>query len=439
MIPFIFDFTICILHHVIIYRFWSSTELVKRIDRFRACLSVFTAALILAIANQWHIGLLNFFVFFCTASMMTLVIFCDKKHRLIITSFFLVIIASGIEAVMLPIVSALLDEKIDIAQKSSEFQFMFSLINQLAFFILAQLILTMHISKNRARNAPVHLLLLPIISIIVGATMLHLESQIIDPPNSSYMVIALSCLGLLVVDLIIFVENSRSVERYEWKAKYNSLEQHNEAQSDYYSRLQNHLESIRIERHDFREKLEIISQMALRHSDELKEYIQATRSTLEDRNQELEINIKNPAINIILHEKATICAHLGITFDYTFEYLDMSFIDTSDTIAIFVNSLNNAIEACNRIVDTNVKKFITLQVKRIQNLVFITVENSKVNRVNMGQRWYLSGKENAERHGYGIASIEKAAADYDGAVVVDYDENSFTISIRLRINEGSAV
>lgn len=58
----------------------------------------------------------------------------------------------------------------------------------------------------------------------------------------------------------------------------------------------------------------------------------------------------NRALNVILYQKQKECERYGIEFQINIGFGDLSFINYSDTCAIFGNALDNAATACQEIL-----------------------------------------------------------------------------------------
>lgn len=139
----------------------------------------------------------------------------------------------------------------------------------------------------------------------------------------------------------------------------------------------------------------------------------------------------NILLDIILHEKKETCCSKNINFSCHINFTKCDFIEVEDVCSIFVNILDNAIEACEKI--NNDSKYISLEGKIIEKLFVLKVENSKSNKVNVKKNKVITDKENSFLHGLGLKSIENSVVKYKGETVIDYTEDRFIIKILIPV------
>lgn len=430
---FVYDLIICSLVYIIILQFLSSFFESRNIRWHIKISSICIAVLALALTNQLHKYYLNFIVNLIFTFVLCFLLYIPKSAQGFGISFFAVALAGSIELVTLPIVSVILKERTSIVSNNSEFQFIYSIFNQIALFIIFQIITRMFAKQKYLNGKSTFLLVLPSASIIAGLVFVYLDGQQHAQNTIANLLVAFACIGLLLTNIIVFYVYDKSLERYNWEAKYNLMENSNQAQLEYYSRLDEHLQDIKVERHDFKSNLQIMLEMLDDNPEKVADYIKTVHNRISNNGSLIEINVQNPALSAILQAKHDVCKKFGISFDYIFKYDDLSFLSVSDTCAIFANALNNAVEACNRITDTSIKKYINLRVIRHNNMIIIKIKNSRTNELKKSDTGYATSKSNADRHGFGIISIQRAANRYGGEVVFNVDENSFTVIMQLNI------
>ena len=80
----------------------------------------------------------------------------------------------------------------------------------------------------------------------------------------------------------------------------------------------------------------------------------------------------------------------------------MSFMTSSDTVSLFSNLINNAMESCTN----SEKKEIYLNISRYnENYILITVENSADKKPIVINGYLRTHKSNKDLHGIGMNSI----------------------------------
>ncbi|WP_027702412.1 ATP-binding protein [Metaclostridioides mangenotii] len=159
---------------------------------------------------------------------------------------------------------------------------------------------------------------------------------------------------------------------------------------------------------------------------------------INDLNKELvsldrTFNTGNRVLDIILSEKKITCLEKGIKLITEIDFSRSDFMDMLDISTIFANSLDNAIQACDKIKDEMIPKRIDARVKYVNNFCVIKIINSKVNDIIKKKDKILTDKKDGIMHGLGISNIKDAVQKYDGDVVIDYTENEFIFTAMIPI------
>lgn len=138
------------------------------------------------------------------------------------------------------------------------------------------------------------------------------------------------------------------------------------------------------------------------------------------------IDTGNIALDAILSTKQAIAVHKGIQFDAHIRIGEQLTIDPVDLSVIFGNALDNAIEACDRLIAG--KKRIILDLRQQDNTLFCQLANTAPPRQSEALATSKSDKEN---HGHGFANLTASIKKYDGEPMVTWDSGWFTLSFML--------
>ena len=115
------------------------------------------------------------------------------------------------------------------------------------------------------------------------------------------------------------------------------------------------------------------------------------------------------------------------------DFSECGFIEITDICSIFSNMIDNAIEACLKIKDSNIDKKIKLRGTLVNRFFVIKCKNTKVNNVNSKNNKLITDKKDLFLHGIGIDSIRSSVKKYNGNVEINLDKNSFTMIIYIPI------
>ena len=219
--------------------------------------------------------------------------------------------------------------------------------------------------------------------------------------------LSLLSIAFMVISVVMTVKFNES--RY-----YSSLNSMNEsylnAQKDYYAMKQTSDTEIRRMRHDMKNHLICIRDLAANgRYDELADYIGELSEAVNDADRL--IHTGSGIIDAIVNEKAALAKKLHIKFDWegTISGLNISAIDSCTLVA---NLLDNAIEACEK-VDV-AKRYISLSFRRSEHFLLMTCVNSAARIVELSNGRPLTSKADRFNHGFGIGNIERCVEKYGG-------------------------
>lgn len=205
----------------------------------------------------------------------------------------------------------------------------------------------------------------------------------------------------------------------------DQYEQHLKSQLKYLDELQFKQRELRSFKHDISNQLVSLkgyfasgdNNGGLQHINSLLQLVEDTAPA---------IDTGNIALDAILSTKQAIAVHKGINFDAHIRIGEQLTIDPVDLSVIFGNALDNAIEACDRLIAG--KKRIILELRQQDNTLFCQLANTAPPRQSEALATSKSDKEN---HGHGFANLTASIKKYDGEPMVIWDSGWFTLSFML--------
>ncbi len=227
--------------------------------------------------------------------------------------------------------------------------------------------------------------------------------------TTSFSEIMLSLISLAFLSAAVVMTVKLTESRYY--SKLNSInESYLNAQKDYYEIKQSSDTEIRRIRHDMKNHLICIRELAAQGKyDELESYVSEISDAVKDADRL--IHTGNGIVDAIVNEKAAAARKLGIQFEWegTVSGLDISAVDSCTLVS---NLLDNALEACD---DVDVaKRFISLSFRRSEHFLFMICENSAARVVEMTDGRPLSTKSDKLNHGFGLNNIIRCVEKYGG-------------------------
>lgn len=139
----------------------------------------------------------------------------------------------------------------------------------------------------------------------------------------------------------------------------------------------------------------------------------------------------NIALDAILSTKKTLAEAQGIAFSAKLNIEEHLPIAPEDICTIFGNALDNAIEACQRLDDSQPKN-IDVSMVQIDTTLLCKIINSAPEQTTSG---LSTTKQDKDNHGFGIANLTESLAKYDSAPEIDWEQGQFILRFILPLTE----
>lgn len=140
----------------------------------------------------------------------------------------------------------------------------------------------------------------------------------------------------------------------------------------------------------------------------------------------------NPALDVILTEKSLLCGRSDIRLSCIADGTAIGFLSEEDIYALFGNALDNAMEAVQKLPDP-AQRGIGLQVRAIQQLLSIHLENHFAGTLTFRDGLPLTGKQDRRYHGYGMRSMSMIAEKYGGCLTASAKGQVFHLNVMIPI------
>lgn len=293
--------------------------------------------------------------------------------------------------------------------------------------IVIFLIIRLFSIKNTFRWIDLILYLVaPLMTVFVLYTFMLIGLQSDVSEFHGYIII--SVLGLAVINIFSLLTFINSTQREQLRHDLDLLKQQTELEQKNYSELGNLYHQISSMRHDFKEQLIVLKQLAADgETNTVKKHIDKVEHSL--RHSGDIIHTSNRMVDYILNSKIT--GNPDITFIITGECVKIDQIDELELASLFGNMLENAIEATKKSSGTMIEVKFSIQ-GDYQNIICKNPLKESVIKVNPRLE---TTKPEKGIHGYGVKSMKnivKAA----GGLIDFYEENScFCVHIALPIDD----
>lgn len=351
-------------------------------------------------------------------------IYNSKQYVKMILSITIVIINIASEMIVSGLL--MLTKTINFNKINSDPQ-LFALGTVISKFIMFLLVLIVHFGKNKLNIENVGIKYLIILSILPFTTLLMLTImyQVMFVINSTRMklMFIISSVFLVFSNVITFNvinrQNKLAKTEYELKLLKDNINE----QTKHYADLQASHEEIRQMRHNLRSIcIGTIAELKVGKIDNAIEQLQSSIDIIEKSNKIIDTG--HPSIDSIIENKLTKCDELNINVNLSYQYKEPVTINEIEIAVIIGNILDNAIEACLKIIKTDREIWGSLIVDH-QNII-INIKNTAIDSNNL-----KTSKSNKKDHGYGLKSISLIAKKYNGYAKFSFLDNTFTSYVIL--------
>lgn len=182
-------------------------------------------------------------------------------------------------------------------------------------------------------------------------------------------------------------------------------------------------------RHDYRNHIQVMkAHLDAGRYEELDHYLQLLGENL--ASVDTVIKTGNVMVDAILNSKLNLAASQEIAVNVKATVPPTLSVESIDICVILGNLMDNAIEACMRLPDSE-KRFVRVYMGSHKGQFYISVTNAAAVLRRKGTS-YLSTKSQSG-HGFGLVRIDRVAAKYGGAVNRQSEEGVFATEILLPI------
>lgn len=233
--------------------------------------------------------------------------------------------------------------------------------------------------------------------------------------------------GIAIINIVTFAFVNKMAQKNKNETMLQMMKVHENEQKKAFQSLEEIYRSMQILKHDIKNEWIIISQ-ALKS----EQYDYATEIAEKMLNSKIDsfeqyITVSNPAVNALLNYKLNIAKQKGINIT-SYVQEDFDSFDDYDIVILIANLLDNAIEASEKVSETDIDIIITTRM----NYLNIVISNRIDKSVLKKNRRLRTTKQDYKNHGLGTKSVKQICEKYNG--MIDYYEtgNMFVADVILK-------
>lgn len=197
-------------------------------------------------------------------------------------------------------------------------------------------------------------------------------------------------------------------------------------QNNWYQNVQEELEQERIRIHDVKQHFLILQAYEKEKDwDNLHQYLEKVGGRYIET--QIPVCTGNRILDIILHQKKIEAEQKNIKWSLRVVKLQELPISEDETVSLFGNLLDNAIEACERMEKEG--RWILVRISRQKKILSMEISNSIENIPREKNGVFITSKEKQKWHGYGGKSVQRIVERHEGEIFYRVEKNEFCVRI----------
>ena len=227
-----------------------------------------------------------------------------------------------------------------------------------------------------------------------------------------------------------------AVSNKQLKAKTKDYEHQIQVQSEHYKNLAAANHDVRRFKHDFKNiSIAIEKLLADGKQEQALDLIRKYSGTMENVSPAFDTG--NGIADALLtdKQKAASSCNAKITFQGA---IPQDVLSPTDLCVILGNTLDNAIEACQKL-PPEMSKTISVTCQCSSGFLFVSIENPVAKKVAVTDNHIFTTKDNKTLHGFGLYSLQSVVKKYSGEVKLTATDDLFTVDIDLCLMDTAAL
>ena len=267
---------------------------------------------------------------------------------------------------------------------------------------------------------------LTVLSCTVMTSVMNIPLRFVMEGNTDSVRILLINLVWLFATVFIFVFHVLVLERSRQTARVEVAKAIAEREHREHMTLKRNLETMRAMAHDMKYYIEALQRTGMPDRMATNRIEEAVRIYEETFDTGCE------ALDLLLSDKAVLCASQGILLICSADASRLNGMDVGDLYSLFGNALDNAVEYLQTVAEPE-KRYIRLEVKEAGGFVSFTLRNY-CTLPPMSAEAFETTKADKQLHGYGIPNIRSIAARYDGDLRIERTGTEFVLRVLMQIS-----
>lgn len=358
-----------------------------------------------------------------------LFLFKERFYKKVLVFNAYILLVSVLEFLTLGILYLTLKCDVTDFYNQSTIRFIGIIISKLLLFILVKLFILKKPKREEYINNeivyPLIIFSILCLGIIIG-TSVGLYDTSIDKEDF----IPIFSLTVALVCIIFFIIYEKVQKQLEKQRKVETANEHLRLVNKYSTDINKIIQDYRILKHDFIQHICCIDGLIkTKNYNKLQKYIDAYKKEQSSINEILFTD--NVEISALLNYKLTVARKSNISIKTNIEIPEGIKFNNIVLITLLGNLIDNSIEACARLENT--EKFIFIVIIYINKKLFIKIENPIEDQIEEVDGRYKTSKDDKKNHGLGLISVKNIVEKYKGELNIEQNHYKFTVKVIIAL------
>ena len=181
-------------------------------------------------------------------------------------------------------------------------------------------------------------------------------------------------------------------------------------------------EQLKALHHDMKNHLSVLNQLS--EIEQVHEYVNQLKESAEMAMMIPDTG--NPILNVILNQKSKCCDEKKIIFKMGIRFDNSDFLSSMEICTLFVNCLDNAIEAAEK-CEIN-QRFIEIAGGWVNGCLVVRIQNTINNHPIINENQLQTSKKDAANHGYGLKNVQAVLKKHQGTLTLKEEDQRFVVT-----------
>lgn len=262
-------------------------------------------------------------------------------------------------------------------------------------------------------------------SILISIPLLNFcVSFILENSNISFYKFAFMLVGMLIVNILLYIAFSKIISDYEDKILYLMDKQYLKLQLQSYEENQKVFMLLNRFRHDLKNHILCMQIMLKKHQfEELDNYF--LQLSNEASKVITQFNTGNTVVDTVLSAKIELANFHKIPVHIEIPKPIEVKINDFELCAVLSNLLDNAIEASSKIEESQIK----IKISSLCNCIVILISNRSNENILINNPRLMTTKKDKSNHGIGLSIVDDIVKKYRGTISFYMDSGYFNVNI----------